>query len=470
MKRQPNGRPRVYLGADGWHHCYVTVGTKSNGQPDRKHVRGRTAREVSAKVDELLARIRQGSPAPAKVETVGQWLEHWLENIVRTTRRPKTYEAYRPIVRLHIVPRIGGWRLDGTRRRLEPEHVEAMYADLKESLAPAYVRQVHAVLRRALKVAVRRGRAGRNVCDLIDNPGGRAKKVAAHSLDEAQAIVRAALDDPIPARWMLAMLVGLRQGEALGLRWPRLELDATVPVAHVVIQVQRRTWRHGCDDQQTCARERCRTKPCRSWGHGCADPAACRIQAWRCPSRVPAACTRHRGKRCPAPCRPGCTKHASTCPQRKGGGLVDADPKSERGERPVPLPPVVVELLRTHRETQIRAGLHDPVGYVFTSPTGAAIDPRRDHERWEQLLQRAGVPDSPLHAARHDAGTVLVATGADISIVQELLGHADIRTSRGYVDVAQEVQAQAVQRVAAALFDGELAALLQPRRATTPLK
>jgi integrase len=61
-----------------------------------------------------------------------------------------------------------------------------------------------------------------------------------------------------------------------------------------------------------------------------------------------------------------------------------------------------------------------------------------------------------------------VATGTDIAVVQELLGHTDIRTTRRYVDIANDIKKQAVEKVAAALFDGALASLLQPAKATTP--
>jgi hypothetical protein len=43
----------VYLGADGWWHGWVTVGTKDDGSPDRRHRKGRSEAEVARKVQEL---------------------------------------------------------------------------------------------------------------------------------------------------------------------------------------------------------------------------------------------------------------------------------------------------------------------------------------------------------------------------------------------------------------------------------
>ncbi|WP_211349407.1 tyrosine-type recombinase/integrase [Micromonospora pisi] len=174
---------------------------------------------------------------------------------------------------------------------------------------------------------------------------------------------------------------------------------------------------------------------------------------------------------CPPPCSPSCTKHARLCPQRWGGGLQEVDVKSEKGDRDLPLFPILVELLRRRRERQqVQFATLDldwtPEVHVFTDELGQPVDPKRDHAAWEELLVAAGVEDSRLHAARHSAGTMMIATGTDIRIVQELLGHARVTTTEGYTDVAMAVKRQAVERAVAAMMDGQLAALLQPNGAT----
>lgn len=468
MPRQPNRRPTIYLGADGLYHCYVTVGAGK-----RKHIKRRTATEVADAVDALAERLRRGDGASTgKIETVADWMRHWLDTIVKGDRAWRTWKAYTPIVELHIIPAIGARRLDGNRNVLEPEHIERLYQEMRhKGLSPSYILQTHRVLSRALKIAHRRGKAARNVCGLIDAPQFRRRRMQGYALADAQAILRTAAADPQAARWLLGLLLGPRQGEVLGLRWSRVHLDVEQP--HIVIarQLQRRTWEHGCGDPVKCARTRCRTGPCPpQYGHGCDDPDGCKKLAYRCPARrVVAGCGRHRGRDgCPPPCRLDCTGHAKACPDRHGGGLFEVDVKSECGERSVPLPPPLVGLLQRLREDAIRRtpGLWPGDGFVFSDATGRPTDPRRDHDAWEQLLQRAGVPDGRLHAARHTAASMLVASGADISVVQEILGHSDIRVTRGYVDVAKDLKQQAAVRVAEALLDGDLRALLQPSSAT----
>jgi integrase len=489
MPRQPNRRPSIYLGSDGLYHCWVTLGTRPDGKPDRKHRKAKTASEVAKRVDELLDRAKRGHGVPQKIETVEQWLTHWLEHVVKPRRAYGTYTAYRALIHNYVVPNIGGWRLDGHTRRLEPEHVEAMYtrmaatkivrgsrgADRAPTLSAGTIHKTHRMLSAALKAAVRRGKAARNVCDLIEPPSYRPGRVAALTLAETQAVIQEALKDEMAARWLLGLLLGPRQGETLGIRWPRVHLDPPAgeePHVELETQLQRRAWQHGCDDPVACTEGKHRTEPCRPpWEHGCKDPQACRPRPHLCPKRRPGArCARHT-RACPPLCKPGCTGHARRCPQRVDGGIQEVELKTEKSVRPAVLPAVLVELLRRQRERQqeqfrLIGREWTPQELVFTSPWGKPIDASADHHAWEELLRRAGVDDARLHAARHAAGTMLVASGTDISVVQEILGHTQISTTRIYVDVAKRTQREAVDRAVSALMDGNLAALLQPKGAT----
>ena len=128
--------------------------------------------------------------------------------------------------------------------------------------------------------------------------------------------------------------------------------------------------------------------------------------------------------------------HARSCPKRTGGGLVSRPPKG-RSKRIVPLPSELVPVLERHRVEQEReralAGEawqeHD---LVFTQPDGSPVDPRRDWADWKELLAVAGVRDARVHDGRHTAGTLLVEQGVHVRVVQEILGHTDIRITQRY--------------------------------------
>jgi len=124
-----------------------------------------------------------------------------------------------------IVPHLGKRRLD----RLRPDHVRALYSLMEaEGKSDATRRQVHAILRRALVVAERENRIGSNPAAKVDPPPVGQGTHGKFPLPEALRIldVVARMDDPIArARWTVALLAGLRQGEALGLRWTDIDLE-----------------------------------------------------------------------------------------------------------------------------------------------------------------------------------------------------------------------------------------------------
>jgi integrase len=141
-----------------------------------------------------------------KAQTVGDWLDHWLDNIAARKVRARTLESYRSIVRLHLRPGIGHHRLD----RLQPEHLERLYGALADKgLSPGSVLRVHRVLSRALRVASQRGKVARNVATLVDPPTVKRHATALPlTADEARRVMAAAQNHRNAARWTVALAVG----------------------------------------------------------------------------------------------------------------------------------------------------------------------------------------------------------------------------------------------------------------------
>ena len=200
------------------------MGLRAGGGRDRRHVSGRTRAEVAGKV-RLLERPRDDglTSTAGRGPTVGQWLTHWLEHIAARKVRPRTLESYQSTVRLHISPGIGAQPL----AKLQPEQVEALYGQmLAGGLSPATLLRAHRVLSRALKVAMQRGKVARNVCTLVDPPAARpTETVGALSAEEARRVLAAAKGERNGARWTVALALGLRQSEALALRWSDVDLE-----------------------------------------------------------------------------------------------------------------------------------------------------------------------------------------------------------------------------------------------------
>ncbi|WP_242606942.1 site-specific integrase [Protofrankia symbiont of Coriaria ruscifolia] len=243
-RRRGHGEGAIYKGSDGRWRATVDLGWVG-GKRQRKYLSGRTRAEVADKLRALHRQQEDGVKIVIgdKPLTVEQWLTHWVDHIAPGRVRPSTLAGYHGYVRNRIIPVLGRHRLD----RLEPEHVEAWRNELLAAgLAAATVLQCFRILSRALKVAVQRGKVTRNVCTLVDAPSVHRDEVQPLAAGQARQVLTLAATRPNEARWSVALAIGLRQGEALGLPWDAVDLDAgTLTVRQAL---QRRPWQHGCAD------------------------------------------------------------------------------------------------------------------------------------------------------------------------------------------------------------------------------
>ena len=84
---------------------------------------------------------------------------------------------------------------------------------------------LHAVLRRALRQALKWGLVARNVATLVDALRVEHKALRPFTPEEAKKFLEAVRGDRLEALYSVALSLGLRQGEALGLRWQDVDLE-----------------------------------------------------------------------------------------------------------------------------------------------------------------------------------------------------------------------------------------------------
>jgi integrase len=178
-----------------------------------------TLAEAQALAD---AAVREAeAPTVIASPTIRDWLAEWLTR-KRASVRPQTYFAYEAHARLHIVPAIGNVRLDA----LAASHIDRLHAALARKVSGTTAHHVHMTLKAALNGAAKRGHRVSPALAAVDPPRRRARDIETLTRAEVDDLLEAAYGDPLEGLYVLAVTLGMREGELLGLRWQNVDLRA----------------------------------------------------------------------------------------------------------------------------------------------------------------------------------------------------------------------------------------------------
>jgi integrase len=226
---------RFWLGRKSRESCPRCGGALAETEERRRVIKGGypTRRECEAALAKVLAALETQTFTPPTKVTVKQFLlSEWLPT-VKTSLRPTTYASYAMLAREHILPTLGALQL----QKLTPGAINALYAHLLEHgrvhgggpLSASSVRRVHAVLHKACHDAVRWGRLTVSPVDSADPPKQSAEHrdgLPVWNAEQLAAFLGHVSDDRLYALWRLLAMTGMRRGEALGLGWEDLDMEA----------------------------------------------------------------------------------------------------------------------------------------------------------------------------------------------------------------------------------------------------
>ncbi|MET9623019.1 site-specific integrase [Streptomyces sp. NPDC006464] len=232
-KRNPNGAGTITQRKDGRFQAAVYV-LQPDGTRARKFAYGKTWAECDAKRRALLDKVASGTPVPTRSAKLSEWLTYWLDSVVQPRRKLSTYDKYESHVRLYLSPMLGTKRLES----LSVPDVRRFLLQLEKKTTAATAKESHRVLRTALSAACREELIVRNVAKLVEPPRAAARDLSPWSLDETLDFLAASRRDPLYAAFVLAIAMGLRRGEIVGLRWNDVDLENRVLLVRQ--QVQRR--------------------------------------------------------------------------------------------------------------------------------------------------------------------------------------------------------------------------------------
>lgn len=390
-RRREHGSGSIYQRAsDGRWIGALQAGWTTTGARRRITVSAATRAECRRKLDRKAAELATtGAPETgvSRHATVKSWADVWVP--MHTTRvRASTATTDAGAVRKWIVPTIGAKRLDA----LTPGDIRAVRtAIVSAGRTTTTARHAHSVLTKMLKAAIVEGHQVPQRVLLVEAPPVATNDRDAIPLPDALAILRAAAERPDAARWVAALLQGMRQGECLGLTWDAVDLDTgTLDV----------TWQLDTLPYADRARGIFQVKP---------------------------------GMR---------VRHLE-------GAWHLTPVKTSKGQRIIPLVPWMRAALTRWRDVAPAS----PHGLVWPRPDGRPQDEKVDRDAWRTLQDTAGVTHPAgrpytLHEARHTTATLLLEASADPETIKAILGHSSIATSRGYMHVDQQLKRDAMTVIA----------------------
>lgn len=203
----------------------------------RRSFYAKTRQEAAKKLAAAIRDVDTGVPLVSERQTVGQYLAGWLE-AAKPTVELTTWERYESDVRLHLSPALGRVSL----AKLTPQQVaQFLAAKLNAGSKPRSVRNMRAVLRRALNEAQAHGLVTRNVAALVRPPKAARGEMKVYNQEETRALLAAASGTRLEAWFVLAVSTGARLGELLGLHWRDVSLDGK----YLNVQTQVKRLRRG---------------------------------------------------------------------------------------------------------------------------------------------------------------------------------------------------------------------------------
>ncbi|WP_145013228.1 tyrosine-type recombinase/integrase [Mycobacterium marseillense] len=238
MAKRANGEGTIRQRANGRWEARITYTDTETGRVERVSLYGPTAKAVRAKMKAARERLEAGAPVKDASRSVGDWLAQWRETtLAASDRAASTRALYAMLSRRHLEPApFGAITLD----KLRPSDVESLVLSMRaktkpgrsedaepvRALSDSTIRQTYTVLRSALDGAVRDGLLARNPAAQVPRPGVERREARHLDAEAVTLVLKAAAESRYHAALVLIASTGLRKGEALALRWDRVDLDA----------------------------------------------------------------------------------------------------------------------------------------------------------------------------------------------------------------------------------------------------
>ncbi|WRS30617.1 tyrosine-type recombinase/integrase [Actinomycetaceae bacterium MB13-C1-2] len=408
--RLPYGEGSFYKRKDGMWVGTLEAGTNEKNKRRRIVVTSKDEDEAWDKlqVKRKILHLKGRAAALKGSRTVQAWVKDWLP-IQQKRLRPNTFKGTRSYMTKWVIPQIGRVKLED----VDADHVRKVSrAVLDAGLSSTTAGTVQGVLQKCLRDARIEGYTVSDAA--LDVPKPRKENTrqrTAVPVDAAIALRTKAEQWPGGVRWLIAFVQGMRPAEVLGLTWNAIDFE------------------RGLMDV--------------SW----------QLQAL--PYNTPRK--RESGFSVPDGYE---VKHLED-----SWHLVR--PKSDAGQRVMPLIPYVAKYLAAWRDSSERP--ENKGGLVFPRADGYPRSQREDREDWRALQDAAQQWKVPpvgdgkpkyweAYEVRRATATMLLRDHVDPKIIKTIMGHSDVLVTEGYQDVDEKMLRDALEQVSQSLRPKQITA------------
>lgn len=199
-------------------------GKDEKGKTIKSYKSFKTLKEARFCLYDHQKQIDNGAVKKQTQITVKDWLEYWIDNIVKPTRQETTVYAYRNIINNHLVPELGSIQL----KNLRPMRIQNYFTKKQDELSTNTLRKHYDLLNTAYRYAIKFEQVIDNPLKNMDRPLYVEPNQGFYTSDEMGELTDLAEDTSVEPLVYLGGYLGLRRGEIMGLKWSSVDFKSKI--------------------------------------------------------------------------------------------------------------------------------------------------------------------------------------------------------------------------------------------------
>lgn len=205
------------------YYVSMDLGKDKDGKRVKRYQTYRTLYAARMGLRSFLPHREEEINTPKHDLTLADWLESWMDNIVRPTRAETTVYGYQKIIENHLVPALGHVPL----LKLTPMDIQQYYIQVQQTanLSSNTLRRHHDLLSSALRSAVRQDKLLVSPMDKVEPPRAKQKEASYYRPEELKRLYTLVEGHPLELCVKLAGSLGMRREEICGLKWECVDLQ-----------------------------------------------------------------------------------------------------------------------------------------------------------------------------------------------------------------------------------------------------